>query len=310
VRQLVWMMAVLFGLAAGAAARGTPAGTDIANSAQIDYVVGGIDNNITSNEDTFVVDRIVDIKINWQDSAPVEVSAGDRDRVLTFRVTNKGNSDENITLEYEHNTSSDFLPENVHIVQDTNGNGRYDAGDTNLTRLELGADMNVTLFLVGDIPDDNTTTPGAQSCEILHADTERNATSGADQADRVDTVVRTGEDQDTGNWVIREYWLVVEKNATVHSEDNATHTGSRVTYTIDAFIDGKADGEQIDAVTIVDLIPEGTRYLPGSLRLDDSVLTDDADGDAGEANTTQVSVRMGTLSGTTHKTVQFDVEVE
>jgi len=310
VRQLVWVMAVLFGLAAGAAAKGTPAGTDIANSAQIDYVVGGIDGNITSNEDTFVVDRIVDIKIDWEDSAPVEVSAGDQDRVLTFRLTNQGNSDENITLEYEHNTSSDLLPENVHIVQDTNGNGLYDAEDTNLTRVELGADVNVTLFLVGDIPDDNTTTPGAQSYETLHADTERNATSGADQADRVDTVVRTGEDQDTGSWVIREYWLVVEKNATVHSEDNATHTGSRVTYTIDAFIDGKADGEQIDAVTIVDLIPEGTRYLPGSLRLDDSVLTDDADGDAGEANATQVSVRMGTLSGTTHRTMQFDVEVE
>ncbi len=310
-QQIFFVLAALLSMAVNVAAKGTSVGTDINNTALIEYAVGGMDHNLTSSTDRFVVDRVVDIQVVWEDSAPVKVSAGDTERVLTFVLANEGNGDENITLAYEHNTSSDFTPQGVWIYRDEDNNSIFDpAIDTNLSRVVLGADTNVTLFLVGTIPDDNTTAPGSQSYETLHADTERNATAGADQADQVDTVVRTGKDQDTGSWIIRDYWLVAEKNATVHTDDNATHTGSRITYTIDTWIGGKAAGHHIDAVVVSDVIPAGTRYLPGSLRLDATALTDKADGDAGEANATMVTVRVGTLSGTTHRTMQFDVEVE
>lgn len=310
-RQVMWVVVSLLGMVAGIAAKGTPVGTDINNTAQIAYAVGGIDYDLNSTTDRFVVDRVVDIHVAWEDSAPVEVYGGDTERVLTFVLANQGNGDENITLAYEHNTSSDFTPQGVWIYRDEDNNSIFDPTvDTNLTRVVLGADRNVTLFLVGTIPDDNTTAPGNRSHEILRADTERNATAGTDRPDQVDTVVRTGKDQDTGSWLIRDYWLVAEKNATVHTDDNATHTGSRITYTIDTHIGGKAAGRHIDGVVVSDVIPAGTRYLPGSLRLDATALTDKADGDAGEANATVVTVRVGTLSGTTHRTMQFDVEVE
>jgi uncharacterized repeat protein (TIGR01451 family) len=232
---------------------------------------------------------------------------------LTFRVTNLGNGDENITLGYEHNVSSDFLPTGVQIFLD-DGDGIYTPGvDTNISALSaLGADANVTLFLVGDIPDDNTTAPGKQSSEAIRATSDANATAGADRQHAVDIVVRKKEDVDRGVWGIRDYWVATDKNATVHSDDNAIHTGTRITYTIKAYIDGNTTGHTIGGVTVRDTVPAGTRYVPGSLRLDDAVLTDAIDADAGayDANATRIEVHMGTLSGTTHKKVHFDVEVK
>ena len=293
-------------------AKGTPANTPIANQAQIAYVVGGIDSNLSSNTDTFVVDRIVDVHVDWQDSAPVQVSAGDSDRVLTFRVTNEGNGDDNLTLTYEHNTTSDFTPQNVHIFQDTNGNGHYDPGiDTPVTTLpNLGADANVTLFLVGAIPDDNTTAPGKSAHEILHAASESHATAGADNPSAVDVVVRKGTDADQGTWIVRDYWLTAEKSATVHSDDNTTHTGTRVTYTITYYIDGNAAGKTIQHVVLTDAIPPNTRYVAGSLTQDGAPRTDAADGDSGQCDGSTVQVHAGTLSGATHHQITFDVEIK
>jgi uncharacterized repeat protein (TIGR01451 family) len=294
-------------------AKGTPVGTSITNVAEIAFAVGGVDGNLTSSRDEFVVDRIVDIHIDCQDSAPVEVAAGDTNRVLTFCVSNLGNGGEHITLLHEHNASSDFLPTDVRIFLD-DGDGIYVPGvDTNVTDLTaLGADTNVTVFLVGDIPDDNTTAPGKQSFEAIRATSDANATTGPDRQHAVDIVVRKKEDVDRGVWVVRDYWLATDKNATVHSEDNATHTGTRITYTIEAYIDGNTTGHTIGGVTVRDTVPAGTRYVSGSLRLDDAVLTDAIDADAGayDANATRIEVHMGTLSGATHKKVHFDVEVK
>jgi uncharacterized repeat protein (TIGR01451 family) len=312
--MVVATMVVVLNMIGMLMAKGTPAGTLITNQAQIDYVVGNTPGQIASNEDRFVIDRVADVLLSWQDTAPVEVSAGDNGRVLTFRLSNLGNGDDNISLTYEHNTSSDFLPQNVQVFIDSDGNGEFDPATDTLVGggVVLAADANVTLFVVGDIPDDNTTDPAARSYEILKAETNATATADSDDPVRVDTVVRTQKDQDSGIWVVRDYWLATRKTATVHSDDNATHTGTRITYTIECYIDGNATGHTIDGVTVRDAIPTGTRFVPGSLRLDDTALTDAADSDAGEcdANATQVEVRIGTLSGTTHTKMQFDVRVK
>ena len=302
---------VLFGVSMGwLHAKGTHAGTAIANQAQIAYALGGIDSNLSSNSDRFVVDRVVDVQTAWQDAAPVKVAAGDQGRVLTFLVTNEGNGEDNLTLSYDHNTSSDFIPTGVTLYEDTNGNGRYDPGaDANVTGLSLAADANATIFLVGAIPDDNSTVSGNTSHEILQAATESNATAGADHPGAVDVVIRTGEDNATGIYEIREYWLESHKSATVHSDDNATHTGTRVTYTIEFYIGGHAAGKTIRQIVIRDAVPPNTTYVPGSLALDGAAQTDAADGDHGQCDGTTVRVHAGDISGAVHHTVTFDVEV-
>jgi uncharacterized repeat protein (TIGR01451 family) len=312
-RMVVAAMVVVLSMIGALTAKGTPAGTAIENTAQIDYTIGNVNGSIDSTVDRFVVDRVVDIHIVWEDTAPVEASAGDSGRVLTFRVSNLGNADENVTATYEHNTSSLFDPQHIRMVLD-NGDGVYDpADDHNCTgTCLLGADANVTVFLVGDMPDDGTAEPGDWSRDSIKADNSAQATAGPDHQDAVDTVIRSAHDRATGIWLIRDYWLATRKTATIHSDDNATHTGTRITYTVECYIDGNATGHTIGGVTVRDTIPAGTRYVGGSLRLAGVALTDAADSDAGEYddNATQVEVHMGTLSGTTHTKMQFDVRVK
>ena len=302
---------LLFGfLVSGLHAEGTPVGTAIANQAEIAYAVNGIPNTLSSNEDLFVVDRIVDVRTSWQDTESVKVAAGDLKRVLTFVVTNEGNGDDNFTLGYDHNTSSDFLPTDRELYLD-DGDGIFDpAHDTLVTHISLGHDHNATLFIVANIPDDNSTAPNKRSWEILRATTESNATAGADQSDVVDVVIRTGTDADTGIYEIRDFWLESHKSVTVHSDDNATHTGTRVTYTIEYLIGGHAAGHTITQVLVQDNIPANTVYVPGSLTHDGIGQTDAADGDRGQCDGTTVRVDAGDISGATHHNITFDIRIK
>ncbi len=292
-------------------AKGTPAGTAIQNSAKIHYSVGGVDHNLTSNTDSFVVDRIADLDLSWQDGAVVEVSAGEPSRVLTFLLSNLGNGEDDFNVSYEHNaTDSQFLPiPTPSIYQDSNGNGIFDSGtDTVASSLTLAADANVTLFIVSDIP--SAATAGAHSHDGILAVSQSLPTAGIDRQTEVDTVVRTQQDRDQGIYQIFDYWLESHKSAVVHSDDNQTHTGTRITYTITVMIGGNAAGKTVTAVQVHDLIPSGTAYLPGTMKLDGVSLTDAADGDAGIFIPNKVDIRVGTLSGTTLRKVQFDVQVQ
>ncbi len=292
-------------------AKGTLAGTAIQNSANIHYSIGGTDQNLTSNTDSFVVDKIVDLDLNWQDGAAVEVSSGEQSRVLTFLLSNLGNGEDDFNITYEHNaTDSQFTPTATpSIYQDSNGNGLFDPDtDIEVSSLTLSADANMTLFIVSDIPPDAEA--GARSYDGILAVSQSLSAVGADRQIEVDTVVRTKQDRDQGAYQIFDYWLESHKSTVVHSDDNQTHTGTHITYTITAIIGGNAEGKTITAVWVHDLIPSGTVYLPGTMKLDGVSLTDAADGDAGAFISNRVDIHIGTLSGTTPRKVQFDVQVQ
>jgi len=311
-RAFLPLVFFLSGFAGFLLAKGTPAGIPINNIAEIAYTVNGVSSNFASNTDSFVVDQVVDIHVDWQDTESVKVFAGSHDRVLTFRVTNEGNGDENLTIGRDHNTSSDFTPDNLRIFFDADHNGIFDpAIDSIVTNpLHLNSDTNVTLFLVGDIPDNNTTQAGAKAFEILRIASQSNATVGADDPAVVDTVIRKGEDNASGIYEVFDFWLESNKTVRIHSDDNATHTGTRITYTIAVGIGGNATGRTIGHVVIRDAIPAGTQYLPGTLHRDDTLLTDASDGDGGECDGTTLRVELGDLHGDTIRKVTFDVRVQ
>lgn len=290
-------------------AKGTSAGTAIDNQAQIHYALAGIDYNLTSNQNHFLVDQIVDLHLSWQDNTPIEVGAGDEGRVLIFSLTNLGNSTDLFSLTYEHNSSSDFSPSNPQIYIDSNANGIYDAGtDTLAADINLTADANVTLFVLADIPTDVNLSEISQ--DGILAASHSAVTSGEDRPEVIDTVVRKGRDRDEGVYRVRDYWLSSRKLVTVHSDDNRTHTGTILTYAIEIFIDGNSTGKSIDAIVLGDTIPTGTAYQAGSLRLDAASLSDPADGDAGSFDGSAIHVNVGTISGTAHKRVTFDVQIQ
>ena len=290
-------------------AKGTLANTVISNIAKVNYTLGGIENNITSNANSFVVDKIVDIVLVWQDNAPVEVGSGEHNRVLKFNLTNLGNSTDDVNISYEHNSTSDFVPLNPTIHLDSNGDGIYDPSvDLAINDINLSADANATLFVVCDIPNDAN--ESNISRDGIEATSNTSATAGADHPNQVDTVVRKGADRAEGIYKVRDYFLISSKSAKIHSDDNATHTGTIITYTIDLGIGGNSAGKSITNIKLKDNIPVGTRYQAGSLRLDDANLSDPADSDAGSFDGSVVYVNVGTISGAVHKKVKFDVQVQ
>jgi len=256
-------------------AKGTLSGENIENTASIEYSLNGLDYKTQSNTDVFVVDKIVDIKLNWQDSTSVSVSSGEKDRVLTFNLANWGNSKDSITLTNIIDSAKSFSPEptNIRVFQDSNGNGVFDKDDTIISRIDLDADSNTTLFIVSDIPDGNQSINSEAFVGIKAVSTSKHSTN-EDRADKVDVVVRIGEKSEFGIYKIRDCWLETSHSGELIGDDNTTHTGSIIEYKIELSIGGSKEGKEISDINLTDTMPEKTVYIPNSLSLNGKSLKD------------------------------------
>lgn len=78
-----------------------------------------------------------------------------------------------------------------------------------------------------------------------------------------------------------------------------------ITYSLTATFPAPATG-----VRIGDLIPTGTSYVPGSLRLDAASLSDTDDADAGSFDGNSIRVALGDIPGAASRTVQFQVKIK
>lgn len=292
-------------------AKGIQAGTSIENRALVVYNLGGTEYNLTTNTDRFVVDKVVDIKLTLLNDDVVEVGAGERTHVLSFFLANWGNSEENVTISYEHNASSAFLPENVTIYEDVDRDGLFDSsvdmpieGDVNLS-----IDQNMTLLLVADIPDENISID-TSSYEGVWVKAQTQETTTPEESDSVDVVWRSAEVYAQGTFWVRDYWVESKKSVEILNDENLTHTGTKLRYTIDMVIGGDTEGKRVYNVRFKDAIPEGTAYIAKSLRLNQKVLSDAKDTDKGDVNATHIVVDVGTLEDDVHKAVRFDVVVK
>lgn len=203
---------------APAMAEGTTAGSSIINQVKVDYRVGGVDQVAATDSDTFVVDRKIDVNVNFTGASPESVSPGEDNVVLAFDVTNLSNTvvDLDLTTVLTAGTAANI--ENIRIYLDADGDGVLDAGELAagpITYLdEVAADdgtgaQTVAVLVVADVTLDAVNTDtfdialvadayeggtvGVQGAEIT-------ATAGANTAG-VDTVLAdgnggTGEDVD------------------------------------------------------------------------------------------------------------------
>ncbi|MGD8628326.1 MAG: DUF11 domain-containing protein [bacterium] len=155
-------------------ADGTASGTDIDNTATLDYQVGGIDQTQLSSFATFKVDNKVDLTVVTQDGGEVTVLPGSLFgdgvyNVLHFRVSNDGNTAQDCSLsvvtvatgsaaKFGGTDAFDMTPEPVpearifvNSVMDVAGT--YDNGtDTDNYIDELPADSFFDVFVVLDAP--------------------------------------------------------------------------------------------------------------------------------------------------------------
>ncbi|MFQ5596837.1 MAG: hypothetical protein ACE5GK_02185 [Nitrospiria bacterium] len=152
---------LIFALAQVAFAAGTASDTTISNSATVDYQVNSIaQTQQTSNTATFKVDNKVNLTVVTDEGAVVSVTPGATDQVLTFTVTNTGNTVQDFTVSAVArsggagpfgNTDS-FNATTVDVFVETAGGAGYQAAsDTNTFIDELAADANIKVYIVSDI---------------------------------------------------------------------------------------------------------------------------------------------------------------
>ncbi len=153
---------VLFsGFCSSLMASGTVAGTDVTNTATLSFG----DNadtleQVQSNSETFKVDKKVDISVTTIDVTPIATKPNATGVVLTYKVTNTGNSVQDFALNalttstkaFNDTVTDTFDATNVKVYVD-DGDGQFDpAKDTQEYIDELGIDESKFVFIVSDIP--------------------------------------------------------------------------------------------------------------------------------------------------------------
>ena len=290
----------------------------IESTAEATYDEGGIARTVNSNTVQVRVDELLGVAAASLDVGPVAVRSGPQ--VLSFQVSNTGNGPEAISLEVDTAVPGNAFDATLDsIAIDSNENGVYDPGvDEVLTVPSITANMaagaSQRVFVILMVPD--SIGDGAQSSMRLIARTATGtgapgtafAASGENGVDAVvgpggGTAIATGQMVGSASTVTLVKWASV-----VDPFGGQTAApGATITYAIQAAVNGSAP---IDALVITDAIPPSTRYVAGSLTLDNAPLSDAAGDDAGEASAAGITVTLGSVPGGTSRTVTFAVLIE
>jgi hypothetical protein len=274
-------------------ATGTTAGTNIDNTATVNYQVGGVNQNpVASNQNRIVVDRRVDLVVAEVANLTTQVAPGSTAQVTTFTVRNTSNAPLDLGLAVTqqtggtatHGGTDNFDVTTPATFVDTNGNGTYDAGtDAAATFLdEIAADTQRTVFIVasiplgrvnGDVADVMLTaqafeagTAGAQGALVTQtagANTAGVDTVFADAAGVVDAA-SDGRHSDDDDYTVSAPVLTVVKQSRVISDPvNGTTNpkfipGALVEYCI--VVSNAAAGSAANTVNIGDPLPTQTTY--------------------------------------------------
>jgi len=142
-------------------AAGTASNTTVTNTVTVDYEVSGTTQSQLSDTVDFLVDNKVDLSVALVSNDTVIPNQADQ--VLTFTVTNAGNTTQGYLLAVENDGASDFAMNNVRIYiedgttagfqsgEDTLYTGGTNAGDLDPNSGILGDDT-MTVYIVADVP--------------------------------------------------------------------------------------------------------------------------------------------------------------
>lgn len=294
------------------------AGTLIQNTASASFSTGSTTRTVDSNTVTVKVDELLDVTLVSKDSAPVSISTGSA--VLTYQLTNTGNGPEAFYLTANPTVSGNqFTATVTSIAYDSDGNGVYDAGvDTVLASgtatPSIDQDKSLTVFVVVTGPsgmtDAQTSKVNLATRAVTGSGTPGTSFAGKGQGGGDAVVGASGADADTNGALVASVATVgLVKSATIADPYGGTQPvpGAIVTYKLVATIGGSGS---ISDLRLTDVIPTGTTYAAGTLKLDTTALTDTADNDAGKASASGIDVLVGTATaGSTH-TVTFNVTIQ
>ena len=316
-------LALALGLSNQALAVGVAAGTSIDNTAEVTYSIGATNATATSNTVSLTVAEILDVVVTLQ-TPSVGVTAGATQQELVYRVSNTGNGPETFRLVMTSVLGGDdFDPvaATPAIYFDTDASGDLSPGDTpyvvGTNDPVLNADAFVTVLVVNDIP--AAVVDGNRGFSRLTADARTGTgTPGTNYAGQgvggTDAVVgTTGADSEvSGQYLVSSVTLGVAKTQVVIDQFGGTRPvpGARVNYTV---VVGATGSGSATASVFNDNIPANTTYVPGTLRLNGTLLSDGVDADVGvyeAAPTARVRVALGTLTQASgSQTITFAVTI-
>lgn len=321
----LFLLLALFAPVSPLWALGTAPGTVISYSAEMTYTVSG-QAGVLATEASCIVSERLDVAATWQDAKAVVATPGEVDVVTTFKVTNLGNGNEPFALSVDVNLAGDdFDLALAAIWLDSDGDGRFDANRdqryiSGSNEPVLAADASILVFVLCNMPNTGALVDGQQGLVRL---TATSTTSGAGTPGSViATAGDGGVDAVIGNsgassaasgiYEVAGTTVKILKSVLIVSDPGGNQpplplTGSVLRYTL--LVTGQGAGSA-QSVVVADRIPVNTQYRGGSLTLDNVVLSDAADGDAGAVSAEAVEVVLGTLKSPEKRTITFEVTID
>jgi len=311
------MVAVLtaagMSLCAVPACASTPAGSTITNIATSSFTIGAAVAGTNSNPATLRVEELLDIDLRSPVSALTVRVGGVIGAPVTLR--NAGNGIEAFALHGMVDSASVAF---LGFAYDSNGNGVFDPTDTLIANdgatPALASGQTITLFAVlrTDALGSGTLAVAAQAVTgsgrpgtviVGKGDGGSDAVVGATTA----AATLAFPFSTTAGGATPDATLV--KSASVLAPDGSDSpvSGAIITYTIAASFAGP---ETARTATISDPVPDGTDYIPASLRLDGAALSDAADADAGTVSGTSIAFALGDVVAPAVRTVRFQVKIK
>lgn len=344
---------LLLSLAAtDARAVGTAAGTIIGNYATVNYKMEGKALSQQSNISSLRVDDKVSFTLSAADATNVTITPGGK-AYMTYILSNSGNGSHDFTLNPSVSGTPEFTPAAGPVffadagattplpVDPNTGNLPFIATlppDTSRTVYmqiiapTLLSDGQTVKYLVTaeayqpanlaivnppvksstqastDATVNKNKNPMAQY--VILADGHGNG-GDADRDGRYAVIANDGNGFPIG-FRARTATVAVVKAVTVADRTGGSqpYPGATLHYTLTVSATGS--GTAI-GVVITDPIPANTTYIPGTLKLNDTPLSDRADSDAGDAGDTTagvVTVKLGDMtSATPAQVITFDVKI-
>lgn len=331
VQKLV-MVTMTLGVSLNAWGVGTPADTLIDSTVTLDYFVAGSPKAPLTATAPLRVAELLDVTVTSLDAGTVAVASPSTDNLLSFTLTNTGNGIDSYLLTADlAQVTDDYDPTNGEIwlenglaagLQTTgpNADTLYNSGVNDPTLDANGVD-SIDVYVLSDTPS-ALLNGNTGDVSLLAQSTEPGAAGGTPGAGLAGTsdggfaqvVVGTSQAQSsvTGSYEVVGINVSIDKSLDAVSDPTGgtqVLAGSTLTYLIDVNVSGGT----VNSLVITDPIPANTTYVPNSMILDGSGLSDASDTDEGDFNVTNantITVDLGDVTGPAAFQIYFQVIID
>jgi uncharacterized repeat protein (TIGR01451 family) len=318
------ILSLLISLVSSISYANTLAGTVISNFATVDFYQNGKKLNIQSPVTSFTVNELIDVQLVWIDISPVPVSSPDTQKVLTFKLTNTGNSNQKYSLSQNNQIGggqfNPIIQNNNQIIYVENGlqpglqlNGAYlDNIYSNGSTISVEPGESKILYLIYDIPNNQTT--NNKGYAQISAISNTQGVSTATKPGLLNGIIENGVEvilgytmgkgSAIGNYIVSGVNVTNNKsviNVLDTSGGNVIQSGSIITYQIKGTFTGTGI---IKNVQIVDNLPSELSYVNNSLTLNGVSISD-----TNNVNNNNILINIGDVKANTIVTVTFKAKI-